>query len=90
MVIRKEHALALLRVREEEKNEAPTCQLFLKSEEPPYLELERMNLLRLVRPLEYSLTYWGRVLANIIDEMVEKGLIPHPSKWDENFRWLGS
>ncbi len=90
MVIRREHALALLRVREEEKNEAPTCQLFLKSEEPPYLELERMNLLRLVRPLEYSLTYWGRVLANIIDEMVEKGLIPHPSKWDENFRWLGS
>ncbi|WP_457755229.1 DUF505 domain-containing protein [Thermovibrio ammonificans] len=90
MVIRKEHALALLRVREEEKNEAPTCQLFVKSEEPPYLELERMNLLRMVRPLEYSLTYWGRVLANIIDEMVEKGLIPHPSKWDEDFRWLGS
>jgi len=90
MVIRKEHALALLRVREEEKNEAPTCQLFVKSEEPPYLELERMNLLRLVRPLEYALTYWGRVLANIIDEMVEKGLIPHPSKWDDDFRWLGS
>jgi hypothetical protein len=90
MVIRKEHALALLRVREEERNQAPTCQLFVKSEEPPYLELERMNLLRLVRPLEYSLTYWGRVLANIIDEMVEKGLIPHPSKWDDDFRWLGS
>ena len=90
MVIRKEHALALLRVREEEKNEAPTCQLFTKAEEPPYLELERMNLLRMVRPLEYSLTYWGRVLANIIDEMVQKGLIDHPSKWDDDFRWLGS
>ena len=90
MVIRKEHALALMRVREEERNEAPTCQLFIKSEEPPYLELERMNLLRQVRPLEYALTYWGRALANILDEMVEKGLIPHPSKWDEEFRWLGS
>jgi len=90
MVIRKEHALALLRVREEEINNAPACQLFMKSEEPPYLELERMNLLRMVRPLEYSLTYWGRALANIINEMVDKGLIEHPSKWDENFRWLGS
>ncbi len=90
MVIRKEHALALLRVREEEKNNAPTCQLFAKSEEPPFLELERMNLLRLVRPLEYSLTYWGRVLANILDEMVKKKLIEHPSKWTEDFRWLGS
>ncbi len=90
MVIRKEHALALLRVREEEKNNAPTCQLFVKSEEPPFLELERMNLLRMVRPLEYSLTYWGRVLANILDEMVEKKLIQHPSKWTEDFRWLGS
>ncbi len=90
MVIRKEHALALLRVREEEKNRAPTCQIFVKSEEYPYLELERMGLLRFVRPLEYSLTYWGRVLANIIEEMTEKGLIEHPSKWDEDFRWLGS
>ncbi len=90
MVIRKEHALALMRVREEEKNQAPTCQLFLKSEEPPYLELERMNLLRQVRPLEYALTYWGRALANILDDMVERKLIPHPSKWDEEFRWLGS
>ncbi|SMO40276.1 hypothetical protein SAMN06269117_10337 [Balnearium lithotrophicum] len=90
MVIRKEHALALMRVREEEKNQAPTCQLFLKSEEPPYLELERMNLLRQVRPLEYALTYWGRALANILDDMVEKKFILHPSKWDEEFRWLGS
>ena len=80
MIIRKEHALALLRVREGK----------LKSEEPPFIELERMNLLRMERPLEYSLTYWGRALANILDEMVQKGLIEHPSKWDEGFRWLGS
>ena len=80
MIIRKEHALALLRVREEE----------VKSEELPFIELERMNLLRMERPLEYSLTYWGRALANILDEMVQKGLIEHPSKWDEGFRWLGS
>jgi len=90
MVIRKEHALALLRVREEELNNAPACQLFVKSEEAPFLELERMNLLRMVRPLEYSLTYWGRALANVIDEMVKKGLLEHPSKWEENHRWLGS
>jgi len=80
MIIRKEHALALLRVREGE----------LKSEEPSFIELERMNLLRMEKPFEYSLTYWGRALANILDEMVQKGLIEHPSKWDERFRWLGS
>ncbi|WP_163327669.1 DUF505 domain-containing protein [Desulfurobacterium thermolithotrophum] len=90
MVIRKEHALALLRIREEELKKAPTCQLFAKSEEPPFIELERMNLVRMERPLEYSLTYWGRVLANLIDDMIQKGLIEHPSKWNEEFRWLGS
>jgi len=90
MVIRREHALALLRVYGEEKNKAPSCQISLKSEEVPYLELERMNLLRMVKPLEYSLTYWGRILTATLEEMVGEGLIPHPSKWDEEFRWLGS
>lgn len=90
MVIRKEHATALLNVRQSEKDGAPVCRIALKSEEAPYLELERINLLRMGKPLEYSLTYWGRILADTLDEMVKKGLISHPSKWDEEFRWLGS
>ncbi|MEO2069131.1 MAG: DUF505 domain-containing protein [Desulfurobacteriaceae bacterium] len=90
MIIRKEHALALLRVREGEKVNERVCQLMNAQEEAPFIELERMNLLRMERPLEYSLTYWGRALANIIEEMVSKGLIKHPKDWDEEFRWLGS
>ncbi len=82
MIIRKEHALALLKVREEEET--------VRAEDPSFIELERMNLLRMEKPLEYSLTYWGRALADILNEMVDKGLIEHPSKWDERFRWLGS
>jgi len=80
MVIRKEHALALLRAKEGE----------VETEAPEYLELERMNLLRMVKPLRYSLTYWGGFLANLLEEMVEEGLIEHPESWNEEFRWLGS
>jgi len=41
-------------------------------------------------PIEYVLTYWGRNLVYILEEMINKGLIKHPSQWDERFRWIGS
>ncbi|WP_297447068.1 DUF505 domain-containing protein [Desulfurobacterium sp.] len=87
MVIRKEHALALLRLREVEKGKFCTVQ---ETEKAPFVELEMANLARMGKPLEYVLTYWGEALVNILKEMVDKGILPHPEKWDEEFRWVGS
>ncbi|NPA54691.1 MAG: DUF505 domain-containing protein [Aquificae bacterium] len=90
MLIKKEHALALLNAKaEEEKGLA--CQITIKAEEDPYIELELQNLLEQGNsPIEYVLTYWGRNLVYLLDEMIQKGLIKHPSEWDEKFRWIGS
>ncbi len=90
MIITKEHALALLSVRKEEVSSHRAYQVGTKTEEGPFKELEFQNLLHLARPLEYDLTYWGRALVHVLEEMVEKGLIAHPSEWDENFRWIGT
>ncbi|WP_457642304.1 DUF505 domain-containing protein [Persephonella sp.] len=90
MVIRKEHALALLNAKsQEEKGFA--CQITIKAEEYPYIELELQNLLEHgSSPVEYVLTYWGRNLVYLLEEMIQKGLIKHPSEWDSRFRWIGS
>ena len=90
MIIRKEHALALLHAKaQEEKGLA--CQITIKAEEEPYRELELQNLLEQGNsPIEYVLTYWGRNLVYILEEMINKGLIKHPSQWDDRFRWIGS
>ncbi len=87
MVIRKEHALALLKLKEVEKGQFCTVK---ETEEAPFVELEMANLARMGKPLEYILTYWGEALVNVLKEMVDKGVIPHPEKWDEEFRWVGS
>ncbi|SNZ09430.1 hypothetical protein SAMN06265182_1523 [Persephonella hydrogeniphila] len=90
MVIRKEHALALLNAKSEEEK-GLSCQITIKSEEEPYKELELQNLLEQGNsPVEYTLTYWGRNLVYLLEEMIQKGLIHHPSEWDERFRWIGS
>ena len=90
MIIRKEHALALLHAKSEE-SKGLACQITLKSEEAPYIELEYQNLLEQgASPIEYRLTYWGRTLVYMLEEMVNKGLIKHPTEWDDRFRWIGS
>ncbi len=90
MVIKKEHALALLNTQAQEKK-GLACQITVKAEEDPYLELELQNLLEQGKsPIEYVLTYWGRNLVYILEEMIQKGLIPHPIDWDERFRWIGT
>ncbi len=88
MIIRKAHALSLLNVREEELKKASDYKFF--SEDPVFLELDRMDLLTMEVPFEYSLTYWGRVLSDLLLKMVKDGLIEHPSSWDSRFRWIGS
>ncbi|WP_029520311.1 DUF505 domain-containing protein [Persephonella sp. IF05-L8] len=90
MVIRKEHALALLNAKSQEEK-GLACQITIKAEEDPYVELELQNLLEQGNsPIEYTLTYWGRNLVYILEEMIKKGLIKHPSEWDDRFRWIGS
>jgi len=57
MVIRKEHALTILKVRE--------SGTFMPEEETPYLiELERMDILKISKSLNYSLTYWGFLMGS--------------------------
>jgi len=92
MLIRKEHALALLDLLKHERERERSDIYYTISEErqPVFQELEFQNLAELYNPLEYGLTYWGRALVTILEEMIEKGLIPHPEHWDEHFRWLGS
>ncbi|WP_457643235.1 DUF505 domain-containing protein [Persephonella sp.] len=90
MIIRKEHALALLNAKAEEEKGA-SCQITVKAEEDPYVELELQNLLEQgSSPIEYRLTYWGRNLVYLLEEMIKQGLLQHPSEWDDRFRWIGS
>ncbi|RMA97819.1 DUF505 domain-containing protein [Hydrogenothermus marinus] len=90
MIIRKEHALALLNAKSQEEK-GLACQIRVKAEEEPYVELELQNLLEQgSSPIEFTLTYWGRNLVYLMEEMIQKGLIKHPSEWDERFRWIGS
>ncbi|AAC06921.1 DUF505 domain-containing protein [Aquifex aeolicus] len=91
MIIMREHALALLAVKEAKERGEPTYKVAEKTrEEEVFLELEFQNLVRLEKPLEYTLTYWGEALVNLLHEMIDKGYIPHPENWDEHFRWIGS
>jgi len=90
MLIKKEHALALLNVKSQEEK-GLACQIAVKAESDPYVELELQNLLEQGNsPVEFVLTYWGRNLVYLLEEMIQKGLISHPSQWDERFRWIGS
>ncbi|MDM7273505.1 DUF505 domain-containing protein [Sulfurihydrogenibium azorense] len=90
MIIKKEHALALLNAKHQEEK-GLACQITIKAEEDPYIELELQNLMAQGNsPIEYVLTYWGRNLVYLLEEMINKGIIPHPSQWNESFRWIGS
>jgi len=91
MIIMKEHALALLAVKEAVEKGKSTYMISEKQREKEvFLELEFQNLVRLEKPLEYTLTYWGEAIVNIIREMTNKGYIKHPEYWDDHFRWIGS
>ncbi len=89
MLVRKEHALALLKLLEREEE----GQAFLDIDpinELEHIELDMANLVALRSPLRYSLTYWGRLLAHTLREMVENGKLKPPQEWPEDWRWIGS
>ncbi|NPA32473.1 MAG: DUF505 domain-containing protein [Aquificae bacterium] len=91
MIIMKEHALALLGVKEALKRGEPTYKVAERQrEQEVFLELEYQNLVRLEKPLEYTLTYWGEALVNVLHEMIDNGYIGHPETWEDDFRWVGS
>jgi len=90
MIIKKEHALALLSLEEASSKGQNTLTVTPGAEENPFIELELGGLIRLEKPSTYALTYWSRYLVDTLKEMVEKGLIDHPANWSEGFRWIGS
>ncbi len=90
MLIRKEHAIALLDLIGHERKKTGTYYTITPEREEVFQELEFQNLAELYNPLQYGLTYWGRALVTILEEMIEKGLIPHPEHWNDEFRWLGT
>ena len=89
MIVRKEHALALLNLLEREEQGYTFLDVDPVNEDE-HVELDLANLVALRSPLRYSLTYWGRMLAYLIRDMVEEGRLPHPQEWPEDWRWVGS
>ncbi len=89
MIIKKEHALALLNILEKDK-ENTTFIVAETKDLAPYEELELQNLVRLEKPMEYALTYWGKGISELLTNMVNKDLIHHPDTWDPEFRWIGT
>ncbi len=84
MIVGKEHARILLELHGKPSMEVDP------NREAPYIELERANLLALDKPLTYSLTYWGKVLSEILHELMDQGKLKDPSEWDEGFFWISS
>ncbi len=90
MIIRKEHAEALLSLLQFEE-ETKTKGMDIKEIDTPfYLELERQALVRQSAPLKRELTYLGKELSLILKDLIDKGQILPVEQWSEGFRWLGS
>ncbi|WP_457605176.1 DUF505 domain-containing protein [Nitratifractor sp.] len=90
MLIKKEHAIALYNVLGEE-NKGAHCQISVAAERLPYAELNLANLLEIGSSrVEFRLSYWGRNLIHLLDEMVREGRLDIPANWKEGYRWIGS
>ena len=91
MVVKKVHALLLLKLGERWEEGLP-LQGALDALTRDELEaLHQMDLAGLVREEKdrFSLTYPGFLVLDTLREAMNAGL-PHPREWDEGFRWLGS
>ncbi|ADV45937.1 DUF505 domain-containing protein [Nitratifractor salsuginis] len=90
MLIKKEHAVALYNVLGEE-NKGTHCQISVAAEREPYNELNLANLLEMgSSKVEFRLSYWGRNLVYLLDEMIQNGKLDIPANWKEGYRWIGS
>ncbi len=90
MLIKKEHAEALLRLLSFEEETQSKGMEIAESEEGIYTELEMQALVRQSAPLKRELTYLGKELALVLKGLVEKEELPFPDKWPEGFRFLGT
>ena len=90
MLIKKEHAIALYNVLGEE-NKGAHCQISVAAEREPYNELNLANLLEIGSSrVEFRLSYWGRNLIHLLDQMVKEDKLDIPANWKEGYRWIGS
>ena len=90
MIIKKEHAEALLRLLEFEQESKSKGMEIAEVDSPLYLELERQALVRQSAPLKRELTYFGTELATLLKDLIERGKLAAVESWPEGFRWLGS
>ncbi|NPA49511.1 MAG: DUF505 domain-containing protein [Thermodesulfobacteria bacterium] len=90
MLIKREHAEALLKLLAFEEETQTKGMDILEADEELYSELELQALVRQSAPLKRELTYLGKELALVIKDLVENKDLPAPEKWPEGFRFLGS
>ncbi len=90
MIIKREHAEALQRLLQFEKETQTKGMEISKEDETLFLELERQALIRQSEPLKWELTYLGTQLTELLTDLVTKGKLASPASWPEGFRWLGS
>ncbi len=89
MLLRKEHALAILKLLDREE-QGHTFLDIDPLNEREHVDLDLANLVTLRSPLRYSLTYWGRMLGYLLKDMLENEVLQHPQRWPKDWRWIGS
>ena len=90
MLIKKEHAQALLKLLSFEEETTTKGMEIPEADENLYFELEVQALVRQSAPLKRELTYLGRELALVLRDLIEKGALKPPEEWTEGWRFLGT
>ena len=90
MLIKKEHANALLKLLAFEEETQTKGMEILEADEELYFELEMQALVRQSAPLKRELTYWGKELALILKDLISRKGLPKPEDWEEGWRFLGT
>ncbi len=87
MVLMKDHARLILKLYR--KGEVDVSSYGEKEREILW-QLELAGIVRLAGISEYELTFAGNMLAEILENLIEKGKLSSPDMWDDTFRWVGS
>ncbi len=92
MIIKKQHATLLLRLQDKWKEGVGLDKIVdkLSDEELEYLEHLFLSGLIDEDEDEFILTYSGDLILDVLSKLVDEGKLPHPEKWDDSFRWIGS
>jgi len=89
MLVRKEHADALLKLFAQREEGSPYMDMGSLSK-PVIYQLEVQGLTRMYSPIRVGLTYLGGELALVLQELIREGKLPAPAEWKDGWRWLGS